>query len=123
MHYGDKNGGLLGDGSALSSAYLKKVYNGLSKLELMKKIHRLPVLQHKIRKVREVMCIYYGRDRMMWALWLTKWQGVFQGSDLQRSEAEHKRAWSPGRNNHRGLLNVDQVSVADGLGCSLRVQL
>ena len=69
---------------------------------------RMPILRHHLLAIRELLDLDGSqRDRVLWAFWLTCWQGVCRRGDLlTKLRATKRREWDPLRDNHRGRVTI-----------------
>lgn len=105
--------------------HLATVLKGLLNLAPTPQSKPLPLLQHHLRAVRQVLDLKKQLHRVLWTLWLPQWQGVFRAGDLLRERGVGVRGWQPTRYTHRERVSVavarDPRGRAIGVGLTIRL--
>lgn len=103
--------GTVGRGHTLLPQLLK----GLRKMYPSDRPVRLPILQQHLRRVQALLDLEGSPyHRVLWAFWLTCWQGVCRCSDLIRGKKVPGRGpWSAERDTSRASLTSSVVSPPD----------
>lgn len=85
---------------------LRQVLRGLHKLSPDGKLApRLPVLREHLLAIRKLLDLEGSqRDRVLWAFYLTCWQGVCRAGDLILPKRGKRAVWDPARETHLGRL-------------------
>lgn len=78
-----------------------------------------------MRAVKGVLNLETQSHRVLWALWLTQWQGVLRAGDLIRVRGEEGRAWLPERDTHRArvAVTVARNALGQAIGAGLKLTL
>jgi len=105
---------------------LTMMLRGIERMQRPPEDPRLPILQQHLRAVKSKLDLKNSKaHRVLWALWLTQWQGSLRSSDLIRPENDVNRTWKPMWDSHRGRIRVEMLHNARGkqLGIALVLTL
>lgn len=98
---------------AQDNSHLVRVLKGLKTLAPLPKARRLPLLHQHLSAIRQVLDLRTNElHRVLWALWLTKWQAVLRSSHLIRHRADSARPWDPARDTHRQRVSVSGMRIS-----------
>jgi len=111
-----------------SGKYTWQLQRALAGIKLVapKPKMRLPVMQQDLRKVKAQLNLQTDAwHRVLWAFWLTQWQGGLRPGDLIRSANEAQRKWNPAKDTHRGRLRPEVAMTSENkpLGTKLVLTL
>lgn len=111
---------------ARSARQLSLVLKGLHKRAPSgRRALRSPILQVHLRAIRKLLNLEDSPlDRMIWAFFLTCWQGACRCGDLLRGKRyAGSQAWCPQFDTHRGRLAFSHVDGTSGvLRATLRLK-
>lgn len=102
----------------------KTVVKGLRKMAPSIAVRRNPVMQHHLRAVTKTLDLDGSVvDRVLWALWVTQFQGTLRAGDLIRAKGDGARSWCPNRDTEGACLRVGIARDASGRTLGARLTL